>query len=237
MNTLNYMKKMNRAAKYCGSQKQNYYNKGEYEKTRYYKQEQNEIYLLKSLLALNLVDMGILVKKERCQGDRSGTILETFASADGNYYYHAISENQEAEESEIINQFEECQKAPIVKNYLPYKRFLEKQLTGKYKKIYDIIKDCDYFFSAENKKENKELERLIELGITGTIYKTRYDFYYCDLHLDGIRLCNITAYVREQSDYFLFNRDGILKFVDTGETDLFDLIEWNDEYYEECYEE
>lgn len=215
MKELDYIREINNAAKYCGKIKQKAYEESDYDKCDFYKKEQNKLYLLKSLSILYLEEIGILAKTQQ-QKDANGTILELYSTNDNQYNFHLISSKKE--EGENIGEYISSGQARPISRYYTYIRNLIRMLPEKYKKIYDIITRFDFQFKAYSESEDA-LPLLKEYGISGTIRKSRevdylWEYYYCDLHINDIQICKVTAIV-EDGDGCLSDESGYLVFEDS----------------------
>lgn len=217
MKVLNYISKINNAAKYCSNQKQIAYNNENYELCDFYKNEQNKLYLLKALWLLYLNDICI-IKKLKQQKDENGTILESFSSEDRLYYYHLISRNQDTSDDNIgIYTKPDNSNSKFVIYYQPYVRYLKNMLPDKYKLIYEFISSHYFYFCLE-----EELMFFCENGIKGHIEKSWIDYYddknyLCNLYINDVQICNIKITTCFDFEY-LSDKSGILvlenEFVD-----------------------
>lgn len=218
INILNCVRKINHAAKYCGRMKKESYNRREYELTRFYKDEQRKLYLLKAMSILYLEENGALKRSDQQKDISSGTILEAFSSDDGIYNFHSISifkENENASEYKIADN----DRTDRTVYYMPYMRHLIKILPEKYCEIYNILTCCDFYFPY-CQQSVKKIERLKELGVMGEIYKSRSGYYddrnyYCNMYLKGIEICKIIAVIDcGKEEFDLTDKSGYIEYCE-----------------------
>lgn len=216
---LSYIKKINHAAKYCGYMKQESYNKKEYDATYFYKNEQCKLYLLKALYLLYFEESGCLERGKRLK-DKSDTILESFTATDGSYIFHSISAVQELKENENVDLYTEVNDNHYEnsKYYMPYMKYLERNMPEKYKNIYRIITE-EYFYFDITPASMENLDALKGLNVKGKIYNSYSPIdsenyiYLCNLFMNNIQICSIKVETDfDENDTILTDESGFLEY-------------------------
>ena len=217
---IKYLHKINTAAKVAKKLKQKAYDDHEYALCTKYKDIQLRLYLLKSLLLIQMYDDGEVSKFLPCIG-KNGEILETFSAEE--YTFHCpLSEMYMSYcPSSVKANFLSDSKNLIQDEtliYLPYSKFLEKTLPTKLKEIYDNLIENKFSFSTSEASCNFFI-KLQENNVMAEHLNTRYveddagRREHVSLCLNAIKLCTINIFIPDigrDEDMVVKCDDGIL---------------------------
>lgn len=234
-----YIQKVNWIAHKYGELKQSAYNERQYSKCREYKLVQYRLYLLKSLLLLDMLKEGAAKTAAPCL-DRFGNLVETIKSDGGEYVFHSPSCNSPADGE----QYEVLRKRTCVYNNLywrPYEYYLKKVLSSDNKELYDIL--TEYNFEVGLGDRDRVLELLDSNNITGKIHQSltpswcTFELFFCTIYKDNFKICDFKVIINEfEGDLILTDNDGRLAVIDYEDSYDF-LDDFSNDYWMSGYED
>ena len=224
-----YIQRINWIAHKYSDLKQSAYKKGMYDKCREYKLVQCRLYLLKSLLLMDMLKEGTVKMADPCL-DQFGNLVETIRSNDGEYIFHSPSYNnpEEGEEYEVLRK-----RIRIYNNlyWRPYEYYLKNFLSAESKEFYNIL--TVHNFEVGLSDRDRVLKFLNKNNITGEIHKSlcphwcAFDLYFCTIYKDNFKICDLKIIVNEyEGDLVLTDDDGRLDLIECD--CLPDIIDFSD---------
>lgn len=222
---LSYLRKINRIAYECNKLKREAYKEREHIKCQEYKRLQKRLYLLKSLVLIELVERGIVKMGKPCI-DVAGNLVETFTVSGSEQTFHSPSLKMPEEnvDYEILRKNKKS-----VKNlfWRPYATILERELTGGNKEIYErLVKNN---FELEGNEREKFIDILKNENFTAKIegltsydidWNCEADVYFCNFYKNNCKIGEMEIIISEKEDLKLIEENGILQTEDSWFLDL-----------------